>query len=239
MSYDAFFDNMRSSSTTDPDRPKLTGGKTGANPTVVQSKAVINSLTAVLPGAPTQGNLLVAFGTHWNNNAGAINGYTMHTMINGVTNAGIMVATKVAGAGESATQTPFSVGGTSNMIAVFEMSGAQAVTEVNYIKESASNPATVTGQASETDIIVGMFAQQIANDPFSLSGDTSTAIENITGTSGADSPHRLQTFAYDPTSTQLSMTATLTAGASARMAALLVAVSSQPASFRRACRFSG
>jgi hypothetical protein len=228
MSFDAFLDNMRSSSTTDPDRPKLTGGRTGENPNVVQSKAGINTLTVTLPGAPTAGNLLVAIGTHWNNGAGAINGYTMHTMINGVTNAGIMVATKFAGASESATQNPFSVGAASNMIAVFEVSGAQAVTEVNYIKEVATNPATVTGIASETDLIVGMFAQQVANDPFSLSGDTSTAIENITGTSGADSPHRLQTFSYDPSSYALSETATLTAGSSARMAALLVAVSSQP-----------
>lgn len=99
-------------------------GAAGAPPTIVQSKmAVANSASITLNSAPINGNLLVAMtfnpttgtvGTGWTSQAGNSTG----------TDFGL-VATKVAGAGESATQSPINVAG-NGLIMMWELSG-QAV----------------------------------------------------------------------------------------------------------------
>jgi len=84
--------------------------------TLVQSKAStqVNGTSqaeVVLAAAPTQGNLLLAIGTHWNNNNMTANaGWTEVVDTPGVTDDGVWVGYKYAGASESTTQTPFGDG---------------------------------------------------------------------------------------------------------------------------------
>ena len=224
MSYPAYFNQGRA--TTGSQSPFMTGGKTGEKPTLVQSKAWIGNspLTVTLDAAPTPGNMLVAMGSHWNNNPAAVNGYTMRDMVNGSTYAGWMLAWKIAQPGESAVQTPFTNGSAANTLVVFEVSGAQAISLMNAVKELNTSPVTVTGFDNVNDLIVGVFVQQLSNAAFTLSGDTSTAIENITANPGRDGPVRLQSFSFTPT----DETPTVSATNSGRMLGLAVRVSSRP-----------
>lgn len=226
----AFFDNIRSPSTTDPDRPILTGGDTGETPVIVQSKSVIGNAnpTVTLAAAPTPGNMLVAVGTHWNNAVSGINGWTLHTNIAGTTNAGIMVGYKIALPGESATQTPFSTGAAAQTMTVFEVSGAVSISLMAYLKEVTANPMTLADYASQDDLLVGHVMQAFSSDPFTLSGDVSTPREDITGNPGQNGPYRVQSFAYTPATVPCSVTVTTTA-ATSNKAIIGVRVSSQPA----------
>jgi hypothetical protein len=216
MIFDAFFDHRRSPSTTDPDRPIATGGLTGDEPVLVQSKSVIGNAnpTVTLTSAPTAGNLLVALGTHWNNAVSGINGWTLHTNIPGSVNAGIMVGYKIALPGESATQTPFSTGAAAQTMTVFEVSGAQSISLMSYLKEVSTNPMTLTGYLSRTDLLLGQVMQSTDSSAFSLSGDTTTPLDNITGNPGQDGPYRTQSFAIAPTDETASITVTTTASSS-------------------------
>lgn len=216
MSYDAFLDNVGSPSTTDPDRPILTGGSTGDEPVLVQSKSVIGKAnpTVTLTSAPTAGNLLVALGTHWNNAVGALNGWTLHTNIPGSVNAGIMVGYKIALPGESATQTPFSTGAAAQTMTVFEVSGGVSISLMSYLKEISTNPMTLTGYLSRTDLLLGQVMQSTDSSAFALSGDTTTALDDITGNPGQDGPYRTQSFAIAPTDETASVTVTTTASSS-------------------------
>jgi hypothetical protein len=98
-----------------------TGIDPGAPPTVVQSAmAAANSASIVLGSAPINGNLLVAM--CFNSTVGTPGaGWTSQLVNSSGTDFG-MTATKVAGAGESTTQTPLS-GAANGLIAMWEING--------------------------------------------------------------------------------------------------------------------
>jgi len=119
--------------TVEWDTPSGAGGYTpGTVPAIVQS-AISNSGTAsiTLGAAPTNGNLLVCmFFNPSTPNVGT--GWTQQFFNTTGTDYGV-IATKVAGAGESATQTPIasSPGGTG-LICMWELSGQAASDYLAY-----------------------------------------------------------------------------------------------------------
>lgn len=209
----------------------ITGGGGGGGaipPTFIQSSTVVGNAnpTAVLPAAPTDGNLLIAFGTHWNNSLGVMNGYTMLYSTNGGANAGLMVAYKVA-AGDAAAQTPFSTGGSAQTLTVFEVSDfVGPPTMVNSFQESGANPAALSGFSTPTNLIVGQFTQAQSSDPFALSGDVTVAQDNVTGDPGTNGPYRVQSFHYVPAGAPVSVTATL--GAAHNLYGIMINIPGSP-----------
>lgn len=109
------------------------GTDPGTPPTVVQSKmAVANSASITLDSAPVSGNLLVAM--CFNPSVGTVgSGWTSQAANSTGTDFGL-VATKVAGGGESATQSPLSGAG-NGLIMMWELNG-QAVS--NFVVAAAT-----------------------------------------------------------------------------------------------------
>lgn len=107
----------------------ITGGDPGTPPTIVQSKmAVANSASITLTSAPINGNLLVAMTFNPSNGTQGA-GWTDVADNGSGTDFGL-IAIKVAGAGESATQTPLNGAG-NGLIAMWEING-QAAPPVVY-----------------------------------------------------------------------------------------------------------
>lgn len=101
------------------------GGSAGTPPTIVQS-GVTNTASAgcsvTLGAAPTNGNLLVAFTSA--SGAAPGTGWTSVASNSGGTAFGL-IATKVAGAGESTTQTPCTSTGAAGVV-MWELNGQNA-----------------------------------------------------------------------------------------------------------------
>jgi hypothetical protein len=107
-------------------------------PTVVQAKGVATQGGSItLDAAPTSGNLLVALQFHFNNSPAAATGWTQHFTQNAASQDGNSVYYKVAGASESATQTPTSFGaGGTGVLVIFEIA--------NFMTVTSSSAAAVT-----------------------------------------------------------------------------------------------
>jgi len=127
-----------------------TGG--GGVPTIVQSATagVANLSTGVtLPAAPTAGNLLVALFFNCTTTAtpAVAGGWTLRGSTS--SNPDPVVCTRVAGVGESATQTPSSssVGGP---IAIMEISGVTAI-GIGAAPFTATTSTAVTAPTSNSD----------------------------------------------------------------------------------------
>lgn len=105
----------------------------GTPPTVIQSKlAVATSASITLNSGPINGNLLVAM--FFNPTVGTVGaGWTLQTSNGTGTDFGV-IATKVAGVAESATQSPLS-GSATGVIAMWELNGQAGA---NFVVASAT-----------------------------------------------------------------------------------------------------
>lgn len=187
--------------------------QTATRPSIVQSAMNLTtgaSPSVTLGSAPTPGNLLVAIGMHWTNNPSAANGYTMIASDNGATYAGNMSASKIAGASESATQTPFTIGANHNCVVVYEIAGAASAEFIAWMREQAGSPLTLQGLADKNDLVLGLFTQGATSNAFTLSGDaTSADNEQTSAGTGAGGPYRSQSFHVAPSVVGVSVSATM------------------------------
>jgi len=196
------------------------GGGGGSTPSFVQVKSAIGASFAVTMGtAPTAGNLLVAICTHWNNLTGANTGWILIDNANGVSTDGYGTAWKVAFPGESTTQTPFTGGTGGQSTTIFEIANALLVAPMvrNFLKEVVASPMVVPLTAPRANnILIGMSAQGGSNAAFTVAstGPSITLDENITGTTGSNSPRRTQSFhsAVTTASQNCTITTTFTPG---------------------------
>lgn len=133
------------------------GGGPGTPPTIVQtaiSNAASTSIT--LTSAPTNGNLLVAICQSGSAAQGA--GWTLQSS----SSTGIywgVVATKVAGAGESTTQTPIAAAGGGPVIMIWEIAGAAAspviVASADFRVAAVNGSSTLVPSVSNTLMLFG------------------------------------------------------------------------------------
>jgi len=188
----------------------ITGG--GGGPAYVRSAATVANANAavVLPAAPALGNLLIAVGLHWNNGPTVINGYSSILITNGAARDGLFVAYKIAGAGESATQTPFSYGPNGGQVAVIEVSGASAVpTVLANFQESAADPLVLSGTPATGSLFIGMFGVATSTFDFPIVGATKDA--TASGATNSNSPRRITVCHGAGTGALTSITADLDA----------------------------
>lgn len=123
------------------------GGGGGAAPTVVQFVAGAGGVSTLnLPGAPTQGNILLAMFAHFSNNippsnpaAGA--GWANYEQVNGGVTDGFGLFYKIVGPGETAAQTPT----TSNFdaVVIYEVAGGKGFDAVAGTHDASATPTIV------------------------------------------------------------------------------------------------
>ena len=173
------------------------GGGSSTRPSIVQNKSFVNNTGAVtLDAAPTAGNLLIAMGTHWNNNPGVATGWTAFDIINGSSHDGLMGAIKVANAADTASFTPFTgISGGAN-VTVFELANAfPALSIARYgIKEQTGTAETLYAASGiANQLVIGFFATTYSSlAPTSIS--SVTAGTTVTGTTSSGSPRGITPF---------------------------------------------
>lgn len=148
----------------------------GTPPAIVQTQAVQGSgiISVTFGSAPTNGNLLVAFLFDTGGNPTAAGGWTALDL---ETSAALdtSIFTKVAGAGESTTQTPSSSTGGQTSLIVWEISGA-ATGVVEYQAVGSNGVSVPTGRVPTTVVVASsLFLAAIATTV------TSTAINSAYG----------------------------------------------------------
>lgn len=180
----------------------------------VQRGVVIGgaSPTVVLGATPTQGNTLIALGSHYNDNPSAQAGWTMLFSDNGYTNDGTMIAYKVAWASESASQTPFTTGAGGQSLAVVEVTGSRTPVVLDHFNDNrgATLALAVAARPGETGLLVGEFAQNQSTADFTIAG--ATVLATTTGTTNNNRPRRIKSFSEPYDSAAKSVVATLGAG---------------------------
>ena len=192
----------------------------GTRPSVVQyASSAGNSGAVTLPAAPTNGNLLVAFATHYNNvtATGFSNGWNVLLNRNGASTDGNTIATKIVDGDDGATITVFAnVSGCC--ITVFEIQNSSGVTFIPWkdIQEQTGLTTTTlkVGIPRDNCLLVGQFATvQASAAPTGVSG--ATAGTTVTGTSTSASPRQTTPFSNN-TVTKGSQTVTATYAATPR-----------------------
>jgi hypothetical protein len=188
----------------------------GVPPSVVQTAASVanNSAAVTFSTAPTQGNTLIAIGTHWTNgvvaNRGA--GWIQLLSTDGNSTDGNVIAYKVCGASESTTQTPFTASVNGQTTGVFEVSGMGGPpTMAHVFQESAGSTLTLNSFNVETGLVVGGFSVQGSNFDFTLAGQDAIGA-NVTGTTTSNSPRRIKLWYVDGADAAATVTATLNSG---------------------------
>lgn len=144
------------------------GGSPGTPPTIVQtgiSNAASTSIT--LGSAPINGHLLVAICQAGAATAGS--GWTVQASTSAGSFYGVVV-TKVAGASESATQTPIATAGSGPVIMMWELSGAAASPVI--IAEAASKNATNVSSTVVPSMVntLALFGMSVESSGVSLTG---------------------------------------------------------------------
>lgn len=154
----------------------------GSAPTsVVQNKSITGASHATgitLTSAPIQGNLLIALVSDQPGAPSAGAGWTMIASA-GAAQDGYGVLWKLAGAGESATQTPCS-DTHQGTITVYEISNGSpgAVTAVTgYTGTAVAEIAVNTKLTGGGGLIIGIFVNRSTTGPTSLTG-TGVALDN-------------------------------------------------------------
>lgn len=162
-----------------------------AAPTVVQHKSATvtsgTSLSVTLNAAPTSGNLLVAFGADPSGQVGLAAG-TGWTALDSATDAFSYVyfisAYKVAGASESATQTPFkwSLSHDPGIVVVYEISGqaSSGFIDAHGISAVSATPSLTLSPANADLALVELFAQSSSAVPTSTTPTGYTQDEHVT-----------------------------------------------------------
>lgn len=160
------------------------GGGGGAAPTIVQVGVITTRDGVTLGAAPTQGNLLLAFmsdGGSTNINTAA--GWRLLNSISAAHDNAI-IAYKMAGAGESATQTPNSNSGAGGAVSVLEIAGGGIVNFADAADIAIANTATLAVQAATGGLIIGaVVAVTAAALPTGLTGAVAVVGGSASGNS--------------------------------------------------------
>jgi hypothetical protein len=177
------------------------GGGAGTPPTIVQSAiSVANSASITLGAAPTNGNLLVCI---WGNptTASLGSGWTNQQQNSSGTDW-FTVCTKVAGAGESATQTPIGSTPSAAIICMWEIAGAAASP---VLVASAGGPVTTnfpqSAQFPGLSNVLNLGAVDIMG-----TGATVTSLMNMTQDQIANSGNRRGVMGHSDGSKPLAQT---------------------------------
>jgi hypothetical protein len=183
-------------------------GTPANTPTVVQdARAITNaSSSATFAAAPTNGNLLIAFCTHWNN-ANTLNsaaGWRQLKNTNGSSVDGLAIAWKIAGASESATQQPYTFGAAGNNIAIIEVANARSPSLANMVTQTETSTASL----SKTSIAAPMANCLVVGAFFAISTALTATLSNVTqvgqtsgnGTATSGTPRCVTTFKHSPAS---------------------------------------
>ncbi|HVP57596.1 MAG TPA: hypothetical protein VMU02_05825 [bacterium] len=195
-----------------------TGGGGGSTPTVVQSAINAGSSisTVTMGSAPTHGNLLICFQLKGNVSAGS-GWHEGWTADSGGANFS-RVLWKIAGAGESTTQTPLSTT-TACVLAVFEVSGGIAGCVPDYGDATGTSKALGATCVSPTGIIIGAVAQENGTQlPSSISGATGGATATGSAEAGQLFTNLTPTQGYQAN----TITANYGSSAQIRMAAISI-----------------
>ena len=159
----------------------------GPVPTVVQSKGSCNSsgYSVTLAAPPTNGNLLVALSASQDINPSAGAGWTKSPYTIGSAaqdNAGVWY--KIAGVGESATQTPSGNTGAITSVQIWELASALMGVPTLQVDLSGTGSAfNVNSQKATGAILLGMFVNRSAAVAPTIAGatlDTITQANNRT-----------------------------------------------------------
>ncbi len=195
-----------------------------ATPTITQSGASAGaSIQSITLGAtPTAGAILVALFSHFGNNVTPNNpaaglGWANLNQVNGVSKDGYAIFYKIAGPGESATQTPLSATNTGGLC-IWEIAGAAGqLFDVSGGQHdlSASNTATqnITTTGSN-ELILVMCVNTVAATLASSTGGGFVSDQTATGGSRAiNAGHVLAAAAgtFSPTFTYAGATTVATA----------------------------
>lgn len=161
-------------------------------PSIVQSAVQCSTSTYALTlgAAPTAGNLLVAFCTHWSSNLAAGAGWTLLNNTVGSVNDGTGIAYKLCGPGETTSQTPFSNTPTNNNnSAIFEITDFQRGSPIDYFFAVKEQTGTSLSQAlgfyRANSLLIGMFGQNGSSTlPTLTNASSDGTATNATGSNG-------------------------------------------------------
>ena len=150
---------------------------------IVQFASADNSMSVVMGGAPTNGNLLLAICTHWSNNPTVNTGWTGLDNIDGSTGDGVKGAYKYAGAGESTTQAPFN-NGTAQQCVVYEISGVSGTIGTDLktrhqavdISASPAFNSTSFNTGSDNVMIIGAMSGNVSTGTTEQNGSVTAGI---------------------------------------------------------------
>ena len=143
-----------------------------SGPAIVQQKAATGSGSVTLAGAPTAGNLLVAFTSDGGTSESAASGWTK-IAFTVAANDGAGIYWKLAGAGESTTQTPTTA--TPAGICIFEIANASpgVFTQNADLSGTAIAASTTSTKSTGNSLIIGMACNRSATvAPTSITGAT-------------------------------------------------------------------
>lgn len=182
-------------------------GTGGTSIVQVKSVAAASHATGLTLGAaPTLGNLLVAFGTDQASSPSIGAGWQMLQTASAA-NDGYGVAIKLAGAGESTTQTPFSDAhqGTTTIFEVNNAAGGLVTVDLNFNNTAAAETPKNTKSTGGGGLILGVFVNRTTVGPTSITGTgvTADAAGNTTGVGRAVAPFHIS----GPTSGSNTVTA--------------------------------
>lgn len=188
-------------------------------PTIVQSStnASNTAMSFTMGSTPTNGNLLVAILMVYPTSYTIGTGWTVVGSGTATTGDGYVIATKVAGASESTTQTPLAVAGAG---AIYEISGFKSSGPFNSFVGNINNAAATTLAQSiwvpqDHSVVVGIFASAGGSSSaptLSGSGYTSDSTATATG-STAGGPRTVASF-HDSVTIAGSTSITATWGSS-------------------------
>ena len=145
----------------------------GGAPALVQQKAAVNTNSVTLGAAPASGNLLLAITTDLGVSETASAGWTKISF-QSAANDGAGFFWKIAGASESATQTPLTTLGTGSLT-VFEIANATpaALSAVNVDLSGSAIAASLTAAKTAGGLILGVACNRSASvAPSSITGAT-------------------------------------------------------------------
>lgn len=167
----------------------------GSAPTIVQVKSVCQASHATgitMGSAPVNGNLLVAFGSDQTSSPSIGTGWEMLQQASAA-NDGYGVAIKLAGAGESATQTPFS-DSHQGTITLYEVNNAAGgLVSVDLAFSNTAVVETAKSTKASSGLVLGVFVNRTTTGPTSITGTgvSADAAGNATGVGRACAPFHI------------------------------------------------
>ena len=193
------------------------GTSGGGTPTVVQHKEFTgNPITGgTLDAAPTAGNILIAFVS-----GGSITPATGWSLMRTQDAGGSTFANwfiKIAGVGESTTQTPISGAGINACISIFEITGKPGLALIFTNTTSTATSVTITVPGANMLVIGAALNDTSAVNPTSITNATLLSGASASGTRGAAA------FSVSPAAGALTITANYAASQANRVSAIVVA----------------